>query len=260
MHFPRAVTRYWAEMHPEPFARGSGDFMRYYGILLERLAYRYVNGFGYKTAVPVADEEVPARFQRAEEVFAGKLWRDQLREWDETFKPASIATHKELQSVDPDALSDEELVSVPHALPRPSRGDDLPAHAPHRRGDRPHGRLPRARGRLDRPAAGRAARPHAGCGARFRRGVRRARAATGAIAEDPAAREILESEDDAGDVLERLRSLDCDAGSGRRRIPRPRGDSARARLRHLEPIRARAAGLVAAGDSRRRRWRGAHPL
>ena len=44
--------------------------MRYYGILLERLAYKYVNGFGYKTAVPVADEEVPARFQRAEEVFA----------------------------------------------------------------------------------------------------------------------------------------------------------------------------------------------
>ena len=85
--------------------------MRYYGILLERLAYKYVNGFGYKTAVPVADEEVPARFQRGGRSLRRKLWRDQLREWDETFKPASIATHKELQSVDPDALSDEELVA-----------------------------------------------------------------------------------------------------------------------------------------------------
>ena len=33
---------------------------------------------------PVADEEVPQRFQRAEEVLANKLWRDQLRDWDET--------------------------------------------------------------------------------------------------------------------------------------------------------------------------------
>ena len=111
MHFPRAVTRYWAEMHPEPFTRGFGEFMRYYGILLDHLGTSTCNGFGYKTPVPVAEDEVPARFQRAEEVFAGKLWREQLREWDETFKPASIATHRELQSIDPDALSDEELVA-----------------------------------------------------------------------------------------------------------------------------------------------------
>ena len=54
---------------------------------------------------------MPARFQRAEELFAGKLWREQLQAWDETVKPAAIATHRELQSVDPDALSDEELVA-----------------------------------------------------------------------------------------------------------------------------------------------------
>src|SRR5262249_55073178 len=46
---------------------------------------------------------------RAEEVMAAKLWREQLREWDETSKPNAIAKHKELQSVDPDALSDDQL-------------------------------------------------------------------------------------------------------------------------------------------------------
>ena len=67
--------------------------------------------FAYKTVLPLADEEVPERFQRAEQVFEQKLWREQLREWDETFKPASIKTHRELQAVDPEQLSDEELVA-----------------------------------------------------------------------------------------------------------------------------------------------------
>src|SRR5919198_360120 len=79
IHFPRPVTRYWAEMHPEPFRRGFSEFTRYYGMLLETIAYAYVNGFAYRTVVPLADDELPGRFQRAEEVFDRKLWRDQLR-------------------------------------------------------------------------------------------------------------------------------------------------------------------------------------
>jgi pyruvate,water dikinase len=39
----------------------------------------------------------------------GKLWREQLREWDETAKPTAITKHRELQSVDLDALTDDEL-------------------------------------------------------------------------------------------------------------------------------------------------------
>ncbi len=111
VHFPRPVTRYWEEMHPEPFRRGVRDFTSFYGMLLDTLDYEYINGFAYISMRPVAPEEAPARFQRAEELFAGKLWRDQLRAWDETIKPASIATHREIQAVDPDALSDEELVA-----------------------------------------------------------------------------------------------------------------------------------------------------
>src|SRR6266568_8420902 len=111
VHFPRPVTRYWAETHPAPFKRGFREFTRYYGMLLDTLDYGYVNGFAYKSVRPVADDEVPQRFQRAEEVFKRKLWREQLHDWDETYKPASIKAHRELQSVDPDGLSDEELVA-----------------------------------------------------------------------------------------------------------------------------------------------------
>ena len=110
VHFPRPVTRYWSEMHPEPFTRGVREFARYYGMVINGPNHQYVNGFAYSTIAPVDEAEIPERLQRAEEVWRDKVWREQLREWDETFKPSSVATHKELQAVDPDALSDEELV------------------------------------------------------------------------------------------------------------------------------------------------------
>ncbi len=109
VHFPRPLTRYWTEVHPAAFAAGTAGFARYYGMLMGGLTMSYVNGFGYKCALPPPEEEIPQRFARADEVFAKKLWREQLREWDETAKPAAIATHRELQAVNPDALSDAEL-------------------------------------------------------------------------------------------------------------------------------------------------------
>ena len=73
VHFPRPVTRYWAEMHPEPFARGFRELTSYYGMLIDTLDYRYLDGFAYKTVVPVADSDVPSRFQRAEEAIEAGL-------------------------------------------------------------------------------------------------------------------------------------------------------------------------------------------
>jgi phosphohistidine swiveling domain-containing protein len=110
VHFPRPVTRYWAEMHPAPFRRGFAELTSFYGLLFGTREMAYVDGFAYSTTVPLAETEIPARFQRAEEVFERKLWREQLREWDESAKPAAIRKHRELQSVAPEALSDAELV------------------------------------------------------------------------------------------------------------------------------------------------------
>ena len=67
---------------------------RFYGMLIGGLEMAYVHGFAYTTITPAAEEAIPARFARAEEVFRDKLWREQLREWDETCKPSSIAAHR----------------------------------------------------------------------------------------------------------------------------------------------------------------------
>ena len=75
VHFPRPLTRYWMEIHPEPFRRGCAEFLAYYGTPLAAKVIAYINGFGYNTVVPAPDEEVPERFARAEEVFENKLWR-----------------------------------------------------------------------------------------------------------------------------------------------------------------------------------------
>jgi pyruvate,water dikinase len=111
VHFPRPVTRYWTETHPDPFLRGTQEFCRAYGLLLDGLQMAYVNGFAYKAARPVADADVPERFRRAEEVLQRKFWREQLHEWSDTIKPASIRAHRALQSIDPDGLSDGDLAA-----------------------------------------------------------------------------------------------------------------------------------------------------
>ena len=111
VHFPRPMTRYFQDTHPSSFKRGTNDFARFYGMLIDGLQMGYVNGFGYNQVLPAPEAEIPARFQRAEQVYAQKLWREQLRDWDENCKPSSIAIHRELQAVDPDALSDAELVA-----------------------------------------------------------------------------------------------------------------------------------------------------
>jgi len=111
VHFPRPMTRYFQETQPASFKRGTNDFARFYGLLIDGLQIGYVNGFGYNQVMPAPEAEIPARFARAEQVFTQKLWREQLREWDEQRKPAAIAMHRALQAVDPDALSDADLAA-----------------------------------------------------------------------------------------------------------------------------------------------------
>jgi len=186
---------------------------RYYGMLFDALKMAYVNGLLYNTITPVEDAEIPQRFQRAEEVFEKKLWREQLREWDETCKPASIATHRELQSVDPDSLSDAELV----AYLRRCRDHHSAMITQHMRftgaamlpigdflanvgdwtGLPPAELLGLTRG---------SASVSAGGSAELERLIT-------TVAQDPAALEVLQSDSDPGGVLEAMRSLGGDTGS-----------------------------------------------
>ena len=212
VHHPRPVTRYWAEVHPEPFKAGTNNFARYYGLLIDGLQSAYINGFGYHQPLPAPDAEIPARFQRAEEALAGKLWREQLREWDEERKPAAIAKHRELQAVDADALSDDELAAYlrrchdHHAaminqhmsftagamIPT---GDFL-AHAGAWTDVSPAELLGLLRG---------SAQVSAGGSAEFER--------LKAIADDPEAMKVLQADDDPGETLEQLRQMPGDTGA-----------------------------------------------
>jgi len=186
--------------------------MAYYGMPVQAMVNGIVNGFMYHQMIPLDPGEVPARFERAEEVFAKKLWRDQLREWDEVAKPASIKTHRELQSVDPDALSDAELCAYltrcqeHHAEMRYQHMrftgaavipvGDLLVHAAEWAGA----------GSAEVLAATRGAAPvSAGASAEQERLV-------AGLRGDPAARELLESDEDPHVVLDKLRRLGNEVG------------------------------------------------
>ena len=170
-------------------------------------------GFGYNQVLPAPEAEIPQRFQRAEQVFAQKLWREQLRDWDENRKPSAIATHRELQAIDPDALSDAELVAYltrcrdHHAAMiaqhmRFTAGAVLPtgdflAHVGDWTGLPPSELLGLMRGSAEVSAGGSDEME------RLKK----------AFAEDPAARKLLESDGDPAQVLARLRSLGGEAGA-----------------------------------------------
>ncbi|HEU5362788.1 MAG TPA: PEP-utilizing enzyme [Gaiellaceae bacterium] len=213
VHFPRALTRYWSEVHPAAFARGTADFASFYGMPIGGMRMEYLDGFGYKTVVPVPDEEMPARFRRAEEVLAGKLWREQLREWDEHVKPAAVARHRELQAIDAEALSDEALADyleecrdhhaamiAQHMRYTASAvvptGDFL-AHVGDWTGLPPSELLTLLRG---------ASPVSAGASAELERLI-------AAVEKDPRARELLASDGDPTETLTALRKLEGETGA-----------------------------------------------
>jgi pyruvate,water dikinase len=213
VHFPRPVTRYWSDMHPEPFRRGTRDFMTYYGTLLDGLVCRYVNGFAYNQMQPADESEIPQRLARAEEVFPRNVWRDQLQEWDETAKPAAMAKHREIQAVDPDALSDDELAAYLRRCAEHHAGmitqhmrftasaivptGDFLAHVGQWTGKSPAELLGLMRG---------AAPVSAGSSDEQE-------ALIAAIGKDPAAQELLASDDDPAEVFAALRALPGQTGA-----------------------------------------------
>src|SRR5215510_9230308 len=212
-HFPRPMTRYWQETHPPAYKRGTKDFARFYGLLIDGIQIGYVNGFAYHQVMPAPEAEIPERFKRAEQVFPKKLWREQLRDWDENRKPSSLATHRELQAVNPDALSDADLVAYLKRC-RDHHSDmiaqhmrftasatvpigDFLAHVGDWTGLPPSELLSLMRGTAEVSRGGSDEME------RLKRG----------FAQDPKAREILASGGDPADVLARLRSLGGEAGA-----------------------------------------------
>jgi pyruvate,water dikinase len=207
------MTRYFQETHPTPFKRGTNDFARFYGLLIDGLQIGYVNGFGYNQVLPAPDAEIPQRFARAEQVFEHKLWREQLHDWDANCKPAAVAKHRELQAVDPDALPDAELVayltrcrdhhsSMIAQHMRFTAGAVLPTsdflgHVGDWTGLPPSDLLGLMRGSAEVSSGG----------------SDEMERLKGAFARDASARKILESTDAPAQTLEKLRSLGGETGA-----------------------------------------------
>ena len=104
-HFGRPATRYVGELAGDPISRGFGEGTRRYGLLLDTMKLRFVHDFCYAKFVPVGapenasgppprpifmlltrlHPEIRRRTAAAPEVISRKLWRDDLRLWDEEF-------------------------------------------------------------------------------------------------------------------------------------------------------------------------------
>jgi len=213
VHVPRPWSRFQAEIHPPNLAEGFRESARRYGLLLDTLDWRIVHGFAYFAVPPAPEAEVPARFQAAEEAFERKLWREDMERWEHEAKPASIRAHLALQAVDPAALGRDELLEHldrcrehqkrmirQHHWFNPAAmvpvGDFI-AHVAEWTGHPlgeflalTRGSAPESAGsfpELDRLAA--------------------------AIHESPRARALLESDVDAADIVERLRSEPGEVGA-----------------------------------------------
>lgn len=111
VHVPRPWSRFQAEIHPPNLAEGFREGARRYGLLIDTLDWRLVNGFAYFTVPPAPEAEIPERFATAERAFPDRVWRDDLQRWRTRDKPAAIRAHRALQAVDPASLDDDELLA-----------------------------------------------------------------------------------------------------------------------------------------------------
>ena len=125
-HFQKPVTSYSAGIMPDQFVRGFKVGTARYGLLLSHLQPAIVNGFLYMkpilTMVPEDAQpgpppdgffdqpELVARIEQGQKAIEDKLWREDLKRWDEEIKPDSIARNQALQSVSPKTLNDDELI------------------------------------------------------------------------------------------------------------------------------------------------------
>jgi rifampicin phosphotransferase len=126
-HFSRPATRYASSIFPRSLSKGFGEGTRRYGLLLDTLQVRMVNDFVYNKFCPVGapenakgpppkfvfkamtwlHPEIRRRINTGSRVFEQKLWREDMKRWDEYLKPDSVARNSSLQKA--------AIASLPHS-------------------------------------------------------------------------------------------------------------------------------------------------
>ena len=128
--FPRQVTPVLASVLPSAALRGFRAATRPYGLLLDHVAWAFVDGWGYmspRRTVALRDIEVPdhAAWQRlvqssadlrrrlaaSDRVFEHRVWLGELSRWHGVDKPAMASANRAAARVDVDALGDDELLA-----------------------------------------------------------------------------------------------------------------------------------------------------
>lgn len=123
-HTPVSQTRLMQDIYPVGFNRGFAEAFAGYGLLLDVLAMGVVNGFTYHQPQPFdmpgpdgpkdpewIGAEIGRRTEIAARAMADRIWRDEIRGWDERVKPAAQARHRALGSTDLSTLSDADLLA-----------------------------------------------------------------------------------------------------------------------------------------------------
>ncbi|HVM14634.1 MAG TPA: PEP-utilizing enzyme [Egibacteraceae bacterium] len=128
VHFPRPATHFTMELFPQPARRGFVEATARYGLLLDHIAWAFVQRWAYLCPRPFwslgAGEELTrrswearvdstpalrARLATSSRVFQERRWQEEVRQWDDRIKPAMRESHLMLQAVDPSNLDVDGL-------------------------------------------------------------------------------------------------------------------------------------------------------
>lgn len=129
VHYTRPLSHFTREGILRGFAEGFAEGTARYGLMLSHFEGAIVNDLVYTKAVPFGapkgakgpppkivfqlltrlHPKIRRRIRDSFEAFDGKRWREDLKRWDDDVKPRSIRRHKEIQAMDPCAMTDDEL-------------------------------------------------------------------------------------------------------------------------------------------------------
>ncbi|MFT7675452.1 MAG: phosphohistidine swiveling domain-containing protein [Gammaproteobacteria bacterium] len=125
-HFSKPLSLFSASAIPPGSRRGFMEGTARYGLLISHMANVVIHGFNYsKMVMAFAPDDAPAgpppegyfempdmvaRIEAGVEAIANKLWREDLRIWDEDIKPDSIRRNNTLQTINPTDLDIAALI------------------------------------------------------------------------------------------------------------------------------------------------------
>ncbi len=124
-HFARPLSLYAAAIIPDPLLNGFKAGTERYGVLFSHLRGTIIHGFYYSKMIhafvpedappgPIPEgffeqPELVARIANGKKAIENKLWREDLRRWDDEVKPDSIRRNRKLQSLQIETLDTKAL-------------------------------------------------------------------------------------------------------------------------------------------------------